>query len=159
MNGMILTGSRVYFAMARDGDFLASFGRLGSRSRVPTISILVQGFWAAALTLLGDFQQLFTSVIFMAWLFYGITVAAVIVLRIRYPKDERPFLTPGYPIVPLSFVAAAGVVVASAIASDPRNALSGSALMLLGYPVYLIFAALHKKKYAQAQVSNEEVKE
>jgi APA family basic amino acid/polyamine antiporter len=140
MNGMILTGPRVYYAMARDGDFLAVLGKIGARSRVPAVAIVTQGIWAAALTLTGSFQMLFTYVIFTAWIFYGLTVAAVIVLRRRFPDSARPFRTPGYPLVPILFVMASAAVVISTVLSQPVNALIGIGLILLGLPVYLLFS-------------------
>jgi basic amino acid/polyamine antiporter, APA family len=139
MNGMILTGPRVYYAMARDGSFLSAFGQTSPRFRVPTLAIVIQGIWAAGLTLLGSFQQLYTCVVFTAWIFYGLAVAAVIVLRVRQPEQARPFRTPGYPWVPVLFVAAAAAVVVSSIASQPANAALGACLMLLGIPLYLLF--------------------
>jgi APA family basic amino acid/polyamine antiporter len=140
MNGLILTGPRVYYAMACDGDFLPVLGRLSPKSRVPTVAIVVQGVWAAILILLGSFQQLFTDVVFTAWIFYGLAVAAVIILRKKFPDAPRPFRTPGYPFVPILFVLAAGLVAVSTIVTMPKNALAGIGLILTGIPVYLVFA-------------------
>jgi Amino acid permease len=91
MNGMILTGPRVYYAMAKEGLFFRSFASIQPGSHAPILAILIQGIWAACLTLLGTFQELFTYVIFTAWMFYSLAVAAVIVLRIRRPGIARPF--------------------------------------------------------------------
>jgi basic amino acid/polyamine antiporter, APA family len=99
-NGMILTGPRVYYAMAREGLFFEKFGRVNARFRTPILAIMIQGVWSACLTLLGTFQELFTYVIFTAWIFYGLAVAGVIVLRIRRPELDRPFRAPGYPWLP-----------------------------------------------------------
>lgn len=145
MNGMILTGPRVYYAMAREGNFLPAFGRLDRIFHAPFLAIVVQGVWAVALIQMGTFQQLLTHVIFIAWIFYGLVVGGVIVLRKRFPDLRRPFKTPGYPVLPLLFVLAAGAVVASTIASQPGNALAGIGLVLVGVPVYLIFAFQKKK--------------
>ena len=97
-NGMILTGPRVYYAMVREGLFFRAFGTVSARFRAPVFAIVIQGVWAACLTLLGTFQELFTYVIFTAWIFYGLAVAGVIVLRMRRPELERPFREPGYPV-------------------------------------------------------------
>jgi APA family basic amino acid/polyamine antiporter len=140
MNGMILTGPRVYYAMARDGNFLPMLGKLDSRFRAPALAIIVQGIWASTLIFLGSFQQLFTSVVFTAWIFYGLAVGGVIVLRKRFPDLPRRFRTPGYPVLPLLFVAASAVVIISTIVNRPLNALGGIGLILLGVPLYLIFA-------------------
>jgi APA family basic amino acid/polyamine antiporter len=140
MNGMILTGPRVYYAMAQEGNFLPAFGRLDRVFHAPSLAIVVQGLWAIALVQMGTFQQLLTHVVFTAWIFYGLAVGGVMILRRRYPELARPFRTPGYPMVPLLFVLAAGAVVLSTFASQPGNALAGIGLILLGVPVYLVFA-------------------
>jgi APA family basic amino acid/polyamine antiporter len=139
MNGTALTGPRVYFAMAQDGLFFSSFGRIDKQSRAPGLAILVQGVWASCLTLAGGFQELFTYVIFMAWIFYGATVFAVIILRVRKPDLVRPYRVPLYPWLPLLFVLSAGLITVLTIANGPRHALYGIALILLGLPVYGLF--------------------
>jgi APA family basic amino acid/polyamine antiporter len=107
------------------------------------LAIVVQGLWAVSLILLGSFQQLFTHVVFTAWIFYGLAVAGVIVLRIRLPHLARPFRTPVFPLTPLLFVLASAVVVVSTIVSQPRNALAGVGLILLGIPVYFALSFQH----------------
>ncbi len=139
MNGMILTGPRVYYAMARDGIFFPHLARTSRRFHTPALAILTQGVWASLLTLTGTFQQLFTYVIFTAWIFYGLTVAAVIVLRIREPHLDRSFRVPVYPWVPLLFVLAAIGVSISTILNDPIHACLGIAMILAGIPLYLFF--------------------
>lgn len=146
MNGMILTGPRVYFAMAREGNFLPAFGRLDRVFHAPSLAIVVQGLWAVALIQMGTFQQLLTHVVFTAWIFYGLAVGGVMILRRRYPDLARPFRTPGYPLVPVLFVLAAGAVVLSTFASQPGNALAGIGLILLGVPVYLVFAFQQRRR-------------
>ena len=138
MNGTALTGPRVYFAMARDGLFFPGFGRLNPRTHAPSVAIVVQGVWASCLTLAGGFRDLFTYVIFTAWIFYGATVLAVIILRVKRPDLHRPYRVPGYPWLPGLFVIAAGLITAIAIANGPRHALYGIGLILLGMPVYLL---------------------
>jgi APA family basic amino acid/polyamine antiporter len=139
MNGMVLTGPRVYYAMARDKVFFPFMARTSEHSHVPVAAILAQGIWASFLALTGSFEQLFTCVVFAAWIFYGLAVAGVIVLRARYPRLPRPFRTPGYPVVPLLFVAAAGAVVWSTIATAPGHALIGILAILAGCPFYYLF--------------------
>jgi APA family basic amino acid/polyamine antiporter len=153
MNGMILTGPRVYYAMARDRMFFRFLARTTERSRVPVAAILVQGFWAAALVLTGNFQQLFTSVIFTAWIFYGLAVAGVIVLRIRYPQQPRPFRTPGYPLLPLLFVIAAGAVVWSTIATMPGHAAIGIFAILAGLPLFFLFRSRLERDQSESPVT------
>lgn len=139
MNGMVLTGPRVYFAMARDGIFFRRLGQTSPRFHTPILAILVQGVWASLLTLTGNFQQLFTYVIFTAWIFYGLTVAAVIVLRIRKPDMERSFRVPAYPWLPLLFILAAIGISLSTILNDPLHACFGIGMVLTGVPLYLFF--------------------
>ena len=132
INGMTVTGPRVYYAMARDRVFFRGLGITRARSKVPMRALMIQGLWASVLTMVGSFQELFTAVIFTAWIFYGLAVVAVIVLRVRYPDRARSFRTPGYPVLPILFVAAGAVVVASTIASSPVRAATGFALILVG---------------------------
>jgi basic amino acid/polyamine antiporter, APA family len=144
MNGMILTGPRVYYAMAKEGLFFRSFGTVHPRTHVPMLAIIVQGIWAAVLTLLGTFQVLFTYVIFTAWIFYSLSVAAVIILRIRRPEIIRPFKVPLYPWLNVLFVLAGIGVTVSAIISSPIRALYGIGLILAGLPIYAIFLVANR---------------
>jgi len=144
MNGLILTGPRVYYAMARDGTFFQRLGQTSRRFHTPVLAIALQGVWASVLTLVGSFQQLFTYVIFTAWIFYGLTVASVIVLRIRKPEVERSFRVPAYPLLPVLFVLAAFGISVNTIVSDPVHACFGIAMILLGVPLYLFFRAVEK---------------
>jgi APA family basic amino acid/polyamine antiporter len=144
MNGMILTAPRVYYAMAKDGVFLQKFGEISERFRVPVFAIAVQAIWSSALTLMGTFQQLFTYVIFTAWIFYGLTVAGVLLLRRRAIAPLADFRTPGYPLVPIAFVLAAAGITLSTILSDPLHAAYGIGLVLVGVPLYFFFQRSQK---------------
>ncbi len=155
MNGMILTGPRVYYAMAREGDFLPAFGKLDRVFHAPSLAIIVQGVWAVALLQMGNFQQLLTHVVFTAWIFYGLAVGGVIILRRRFPDVVRPFRTPGYPITPSLFVFAAGAVAVSTFLTQPRSALTGIGLILLGVPVYFVFAFKRKFSAEQGETTTE----
>lgn len=137
MNGLILTGPRVYYAMARAGAFPRALGQLSDRYRTPIIALALQGIWAAILAASGSYQQLLTDVIFTAWIFYGLAVAAVLVLRRRQPGLECPFSVPGYPWPPLLFCAGAAGVVLSALMERPGGAWLGIGLLACGVPVYL----------------------
>jgi basic amino acid/polyamine antiporter, APA family len=144
LNGMILTAPRVYYAMARDGIFLNEFGEISKRFRVPVFAIAVQALWSSCLTLIGTFQQLFTYVIFTAWIFYGLTVAGVLLLRSRAIAPLASFRTPGYPWVPIAFVLAAAGITLSTVLSDPLHAAYGIALVLIGIPLYFLFQRSRK---------------
>jgi APA family basic amino acid/polyamine antiporter len=161
INGMVLTGPRVYWAMANDGLFFRSFSRISPRYHTPVIALLFQGVWSCALTLLGTFQQLFTYVIFTAWIFYGLTVLAVIVLRFRDPRQPRPFRCPGYPVVPALFALAALGIFISTLVADAKHAAIGIGLVLVGCPLYLFFRAVRpmalRTRQAAAAASTPEI--
>jgi APA family basic amino acid/polyamine antiporter len=136
VNGFMLAGPRVYYAMARDRLFFKKIGEIHPSFRTPAFSILLQGVWASLLTLTGKFEQLFTYVIFASWLYYAMAVSGVIVLRRKYPSAPRPYKTWGYPVVPMLFVAIALWFVYNTLTSDPRDSLMGLILVLLGLPAY-----------------------
>ncbi len=149
LNGLILSGPRVYYAMALDALFPPAFGRIHSRYRTPAVALAIQGVWASILAVSGSYQQLFTNVIFTAWIFYGLAVAAVIVLRRRKPQLARPFRVRGYPWASLLFcVAAAGLVVSTLIQS-PVGSLMGLGLIAVGIPVYFAIARPSASKLAE----------
>jgi APA family basic amino acid/polyamine antiporter len=140
LNGLVLTGPRVYYAMARDGLFPGMFGKISSRYRTPMLALIVQGVWSAVLAVSGSYDQLFTDVIFTAWIFYGLAVGGVLVLRRTQPQIHRLFRVPGYPWVPLLFSVAAIGLVISTIVERPGGALIGIALVAAGIPVYVFLA-------------------
>jgi basic amino acid/polyamine antiporter, APA family len=136
LNGSILSGSRVPYAAAREGYFFAAVGRVNPRYHTPGVSIVALSSWAAVLVLSGRYEQLYTYVIFSSWILYGMTAAAVIVLRIRRPDLPRPYRTLGYPVIPSVFVAVALVLLISTLRDSPRESLMGTVLILLGLPFY-----------------------
>ena len=138
LNGLILTGPRVYYAMAQENVFPSVFGRLSDRHRTPAVALIIQGGWAAALAISGTYEQLFMDVIFTAWIFYGIAVAGVFVLRRTQPHAERPFCVPGYPWLSLLFCSAAAGVILSTLIQRPKGALAGLALVACGVPFYFV---------------------
>ena len=139
MNGMVLTGPRVYYAMANDGVFFEAFGRTSARYQTPVLGLLLQGIWATALCCSGTYQQLFTHVIFTAWLFYGLAVAGVVVLRVRKPSVERRYRIPVFPVPPIVFCAASAGIAAATMAESPLRSLLGIGLICTGIPLYLLF--------------------
>jgi APA family basic amino acid/polyamine antiporter len=142
-NASILTGARPYYAMARQGLFFSSTGRLNSR-HVPSASLLWQGIWASALVLSGTFDQLTDMLIFAVYIFYGATATGVFILRHRLPDAHRPYKTWGYPVVPVLFVLFCVGLFFNTIITRPREAGIGLALILLGIPVYFL---LGRKNY------------
>jgi len=135
-NGNVLTAPRVFFAMARDGIFFKRFADLHPKLLTPHIAILATGGWAALLSVTGTFEQLATYVIFGQWIFFGLTVAAVMVLRRAKPDLPRPYRTWGYPITPIVFVLAALYISLSTLITQPLNAVAGLAIILAGVPAF-----------------------
>ena len=137
-NGLILSGARVYYAMARDGLFFARAGVL-SEHGVPSYSLVMQSVWTSVLCLTGSYNQLLDYVIFAALLFYALTTIGLFVLRVKRPDEPRPYRAVGYPVLPALYVlAATGVAVTLLVATKTRvQSLTGLLIVLLGVPVYL----------------------
>jgi|SRR5579859_245502 len=138
-NGAILTFARAYFAQARDGLFFRSVGNVHPRFETPHIAIVVQGIWAAVLATSGSYERLFSYVIFAAWIFYGMAVLGVVVLRRKAPDLPRPYKMWGYPVTPLAFVAVASWFVINTVITTPVSSLIGLAIVAAGVPVYYIW--------------------
>jgi APA family basic amino acid/polyamine antiporter len=137
LNGSILSGSRVPYAAAREGYFFAPVGRVNPIHRTPGVSIIILSLWSCLLVLSGKYDDLFNLVIFASWILYGMTAAAVLVLRAKRPDLYRPYRTLGYPVVPLLFVFAAAILLVSTLIDRPRESLIGIGLMAVGLPFYL----------------------
>jgi basic amino acid/polyamine antiporter, APA family len=140
INGMVLAGARVYYAMARDGLFFARIGSLNSRG-VPRNGLVVQCVWACLLTLSGTYSDLLDYVIFAVLIFYVLTMAGLFVLRRTRPEAERPYRAFGYPIVPAIYIVAASAIALDLLVSQKTrgNAWPGLLIVLAGAPVYLIW--------------------
>ncbi len=136
LNGSILTGARVPYAMARDRRFFASVAKVNAEYHTPGVSILALSGWSALLVLSGRYEQLFTYVIFASWILYGMTTAAVIVLRRKRPDLPRPYKTLAYPVLPVLFVLVAISLVLSTLFDSPRESLLGLGFIILGLPFY-----------------------
>ena len=136
LNAGILTGPRVYFAQARDGLFFRPFAEVHPRFKTPALAVLLQGVWAAILSLSGSYVGLLSFAMFAAWIFYGLAVLGVIVLRIKRPEWERPYRMWGYPVTPLLFAVASLWLVANTLVTKPLPSLAGLALIVSGLPVY-----------------------
>ena len=119
ISAMVFAGPRVYFAMARDGQFFSAAATLHRRYRTPATAIVAQSAWAGLLVLTGTFQQLVDYTAFAIVLFAGVAVVALFVMRHRDPAAPRPFKAWGYPIAPLIFVVASAAMVANAIWRNP----------------------------------------
>lgn len=137
MNGQILAGARVPYAMAKSGLFFKPLAKISPRSHVPVVSVLTQSFIACLYALSGTFDQLTDSVVFASWIFYGATT--LVVFKFRKQDPNPTFRTPGYPYVPALFVALAALLVLNAIYTTPTQSLFGLGLILLGVPAYRLF--------------------
>ncbi len=146
LNGLILAGSRVYYAMALDGLFFKRAARLDPVHHAPVASLVMQCAWACLLTLSGTYSDLLDYVIFAVLLFYILTIAGVFVLRWKRPEMERPYRAFGYPVLPALYIAAAGLIEILLLLYKPSYTWPGLILVLLGVPIYL----LRRKRGVQA---------
>ncbi len=136
LNGSILSGSRVPFAMARDKLFFPSIAKVHPKYFTPANSIILLSGWSMLFILTGKYEQLITSVIFASWILYGMATASVLVLRRKRPDLVRPYKTLGYPFVPIVFVLVAGALIVSTLIESPRESLIGVGIILVGIPFY-----------------------
>jgi APA family basic amino acid/polyamine antiporter len=137
-NQTILCSPRVYFAMARDGLFFDKIAEAHPKFLTPHISIIALGVWSLILTvLLETFESLFTYVIFGEWIFFGLTVGAVIVLRKKRPDLPRPYKTWGYPLTPIIFMLAALYISGNSLVNTFKESMFGLVIILLGVPAYI----------------------
>lgn len=141
-NGSAMTSARIYFAQARDGLFFGALGRVHPRFETPHVALAVQGVWASVLAVSGSYERLFSYVVFTAWIFYGMSALAVIVLRRRWPDRPRPYRMWGYPATPLLFAGVAFWFVVNTIVTTPRSSLIGLAIVATGIPAYYLWIKL-----------------
>lgn len=139
LNGGILTGSRIPFAMASDGQFPEALAKVDPKTRTPVTSIVLLAVWASLLTVSGTFDQLTTLVVFVDITMDVLGSASIFVLRRKLPLAERPYRTPLYPIVPLAYIATLVWLVADTVYTSPAEALGGVVILILGLPVYLYY--------------------
>ncbi|MDH4347628.1 MAG: amino acid permease [Gemmatimonadota bacterium] len=141
LNLVIMVSPRVYRTMAADGLFFPAFAKLHPEFRTPATAIMAQGVWAVLLLYSGQYGQLLDYVTFCDWIFFGLAALALFPIRRHDAASGQPptpsaFRVPFWPVTPLLFVAAALYVVLGSITSNPRNALLGLTILLLGVPAY-----------------------
>jgi len=140
----ILTGPRVYFAMAADGLFFRAIAWLHPRTHVPLIAIVAQSVWTVVIAVSGRYEQILNYVISMDFLFFGLTATTLFVFRRRAAhgeaKGSRGYRVPGHPVSTVTFVAICWWIVAITVYRYPQNSLIGMALLLAGVPVYWLWA-------------------
>ena len=145
LNGSVLTGPRVYYAMAKDRLFFKKVSKISPKFRTPGFAILIQAIWASFLTILGSFEQIFTFAMFISIAFWVAAAASVFTLRKKYPKMDRPYKTWGYPLVPLLFIIFSLGILINTLIEKPVESLAGVILTFIGIPVYFYW----KRKGAQ----------
>jgi APA family basic amino acid/polyamine antiporter len=139
LNGLILAGARVYYAMACDGLFFEKAGLLNRVTGVPVFGLLIQGVWSALLATSGTYSALLEFVMFAALLFYVGTVFAVIKLRRAMPDVERPYRVPLYPILPIVYIMLTLAVMAGQFYLSHQNALYSLLIILSGLPAFFLW--------------------
>jgi APA family basic amino acid/polyamine antiporter len=138
-NGIILSGARVYYAMAKDKLFFRKAGELDPVHHAPRFSLTAQCIWAVLLTLTGSYSELLDYVIFAVLLFYMLTIAGIFVLRRTRPDLERPYRAFGYPALPAAYILVAGLIDVLLLVYKPGFAWPGLIIVLLGVPVYFVW--------------------
>jgi APA family basic amino acid/polyamine antiporter len=139
-NGLILTGARVYYAMAKDGLFFKSVGTLHPKYKTPVASLIVQCVWTSILCLSGSYGQLLDYIIFAVLVFYILTIAGLFVLRFKRPDAERPYRAFGYPVLPALYILMAVYIDAVLLRYKPQYTWPGLIIVLLGIPVYFLWS-------------------
>ena len=136
VNGLILGGARVLFAMSRDGLFFRAAGKVDPVTQTPRGALLLQGIWSAVLALTGSYDRLLTYVTFASLAFNALTVVGLVVLRRTKPAMRRPYRTWGYPVTPALYLVGAGFFLLYIFIGDPVDSLAGVGLVALGFPAY-----------------------
>ncbi|MGP0095794.1 MAG: APC family permease [Terriglobales bacterium] len=138
-NGLILSGARVYYAMAKDGLFFRSVARLHPGYKTPAISLMVQMVWTCVLCISGSYGQLLDYIIFAVLVFYVLTILGLFVLRRTHPEAERPYKAVGYPVLPAIYIVMALFIDVVLLRYKPQYTWPGLLIVLLGIPVYYIW--------------------
>lgn len=143
VNGLILSGARVSFAMARDGLFFDGLARV-NRASVPSNALWAQAAWAVVLVLSGSYSELLRYVIAVDLLFFALVVAAVLVLRRKMPTADRPFRAPAAGLLVVLYCAVALALMAVLVVERPATSLPGYGIVLAGLPVFFLWAGRRK---------------
>ncbi len=156
VNGLLLSGARVYYAMSRDGLFFKSVGKLSEKSKAPVNSLWVQWAWTCLLCLSGSYGQLLDYVIFAVLIFYILTIVGLFVLRRTRPDAVRPYRAFGYPVLPGLYIVMATWICAVLLRYKPQYTWPGLIIVLLGVPVYLVWrrSAVDSDSRSRQQVTD-----
>ncbi len=153
LNGSILTGARVPYAMARDGLFFRTAAVVHPRFHTPGHAVILLCLWSSVVVLSGWFDDLYNFVIFGSWILYLMTALSVVVLRVKQPNLPRPYRVVGFPLVPVLFVLVAVFLLGSTLVSRPRESLMGLGMMGLGIPFYYFWKRKQYQSFSKEQTS------
>jgi amino acid transporter len=145
-NGGFMTDPRVFYAMANDGIFFRSVAAVHPRFRTPHIAVLLIGLVAIAYLPFRNFEQLLETLILGMWPFLGLAVLGVMILRRRRPDLDRPFHTPGYPLVPVFFLLATVGIFVNAIVEHPFMSIVNFGILGAGIPIYYLWRMLERRR-------------
>lgn len=146
-NNTLMTASRVYFSMARDGVFFRQAAYCHAKTDVPTYSLLIQAVWASLLVFSGSFDQLTDMLIFAAFIFYGTGATGIFILRKKNGTNKAPFQVPFYPVLPLVFIVFCAVLVVNSLVERPWECGMGLCLMATGIPFYYYWTNQKPNKF------------
>jgi len=147
-NGLILSGARVYYAMAKDGLFFRGAGKLHPTYKTPVASLMVQMVWICILCISGSYGQLLDYVVFAVLVFYILTIAGLFVLRYKQPNAERPYKAFGYPVLPAIYIVMAVFIDIVLLLYKPQFTWPGLIIVLLGIPVFYIWRSRSARQQA-----------
>jgi len=143
-----LSAPRIYYAMAHDGLFFKKLASVHPRFRTPVSAIVTQSTWAIILLLFwGTFEDLITYVVFIDWIFFGLTALSIYVFRYKRKEADRPYKTLGYPITPIIFITITGFFVTNTLIEKPKQAWVGLIFMSIGVLFFYFFKRRVKKSY------------
>jgi APA family basic amino acid/polyamine antiporter len=138
LNGLILTGARISYALGSDHGAFGVIAGVHSRFRTPAVALLINGAWASVLAFSGTFDRLVSYTSAVTWLFFALTGGSLFILRNRLPDLVRPYKVWGYPVVPAIFLAVSLWLTYNTLMYSPSGAVLGVIIMLSGLPVYLL---------------------
>ena len=139
-NGLILSGARVYYAMAKDGLFFRNVAKLHPTYKTPAVSLMVQMVWTCILCISGSYGQLLDYIVFAVLVFYILTIAGLFILRRIHPDAERPYRAVGYPVLPAIYILMALFIDVVLLRYKPQYTWPGLIIVLLGIPVYYLWS-------------------
>src|SRR5438477_9808272 len=138
-NGLILSGARVYYALAKDGLFFRGAGNLHPKYKTPAVSLMVQMVWICILCVSGSYGQLLDYVVFAVLVFYILTIVGLFILRRTQPNADRPYRAFGYPVLPAIYIVMAIFIDIVLLRYKPQFTWPGLIIVLLGIPVYYLW--------------------